>query len=70
MIRDITVLKLQKRLDDDLTYLRDALPEYRYYLNSHYDELIKNHFLFIVAVIIVIFSFSLSAQFLSTDSAW
>ena len=29
MIRDITVIKLEKRLDDDLTYLRDALPEYR-----------------------------------------
>jgi len=28
MIRDITVIKLEKRLDDDLTYLRDALPEY------------------------------------------
>ena len=29
MIRDITVLKLEKRLDDELFYLRDALPEYR-----------------------------------------
>jgi len=28
MIRDITVLKLEKRLDDELYYLRDALPEY------------------------------------------
>ena len=29
MIRDITVIKLEKRLDDELLYLRDALPEYR-----------------------------------------
>jgi len=28
MIRDITVIKLEKRLDDELYYLRDALPEY------------------------------------------
>uniref|UniRef100_T1IY20 Large ribosomal subunit protein bL19m n=1 Tax=Strigamia maritima TaxID=126957 RepID=T1IY20_STRMM len=27
-IQTIEVLKLEKRLDDDLTYLRDALPEY------------------------------------------
>jgi len=27
-IQEITVLKLEKRLDDNLTYLRDALPEY------------------------------------------
>ena len=30
MIRDITVLKLEKRLDDELMYLRDAPDEYRY----------------------------------------
>jgi len=28
MIRDITVIKLEKRLDDELLYLRDAYPEY------------------------------------------
>lgn len=28
MIRDITVIKLEKRLDDELIYLRDAPPEY------------------------------------------
>ena len=30
MIRDITVIKLEKRLDEEMVYLRDALPEYRY----------------------------------------
>jgi len=28
MIRDITVIKLEKRLDEEMFYLRDALPEY------------------------------------------
>uniref|UniRef100_A0A8D0L2D0 Large ribosomal subunit protein bL19m n=1 Tax=Sphenodon punctatus TaxID=8508 RepID=A0A8D0L2D0_SPHPU len=28
LIQEIKVLKLEKRLDDDLTYLRNALPEY------------------------------------------
>uniref|UniRef100_A0A8D0HD83 Large ribosomal subunit protein bL19m n=1 Tax=Sphenodon punctatus TaxID=8508 RepID=A0A8D0HD83_SPHPU len=28
LIQEIKVLKLEKRLDDDLTYVRDALPEY------------------------------------------
>jgi len=28
MIRDITVIKLEKRLDEEMVYLRDALPEY------------------------------------------
>jgi hypothetical protein len=30
-ILKIETLKLERRLDDDLSYLIDALPEYRYY---------------------------------------
>lgn len=30
-VRQIEVLKLEKRLDDNLMYLRDALPEYSTY---------------------------------------